>query len=302
MTTPAKLHGKALCLFTPRNWFRQAVARIALHKHFDNVILVWIILSSVCLAIENPTLDPESGVMVFLDYADYVFTAVFVCEMSFKVIALGMMGHPKAYMSSGWNVLDGTIVTISVLSLASAGNNNLMVLKSLRTLRVLRPLRMIARNEGLKLVVNALLRAIPSIINVMVVSLLVFLIFAVFAVNLFKGTFYNCEGVTTTQFELVTNPLPFSSLNNASRALGIDSIGYSPTDLTSRAVCDWLNGTWTRTIPQSFDNVGLAFVALFQSTTGAGRGVVSHHGCPLTVCMCVWGGGGARTARSGGLE
>jgi hypothetical protein len=81
------------------------------------------------------------------------------------------------------------------------------------------------------------------------------------------GTFYNCQGLTTTQFALVTIPVPFDTLDNASQALGIDTIGY--TELTSHAVCDWLNGTWARTIPQNFDNVGLAFVALFQSTTGA---------------------------------
>lgn len=154
---------------------------------FENFILGCIVLSSISLAVDNPTNDPESTLSFVLVYSDYVFTAVFVCEMTMKLITLGVVGHQKAYLSSGWNILDGTIVIISVISLASSGNSSLSVLKSLRTLRVLRPLRMIARNEGLKLVVNALLRAIPSIFNVLVVALLVFLIFAVFAVNLFKG-------------------------------------------------------------------------------------------------------------------
>jgi hypothetical protein len=65
--------------------------------------------------------------------------------------------------------------------------------KSFRTLRVLRPLRMIARNEGLKLVVNAIFMAIPAISNVIFVIVLVFLLFGAVAVSFFKGSFNSCQ-------------------------------------------------------------------------------------------------------------
>lgn len=170
------------------------------------------------------------------------------------------------------------VVTVSVLSLLSGGSGALASLRSLRTLRVLRPLRMISRNEGLKLVVNALLKALPGIVNVIVVTVLVFLIFSVVTVNYFKGGLNSCQGANFTgllssdQINLVTNPISFSQLSvvepyaslNAS-TWGNDPAGYA--DVTSKAVCLWLNCAWGRVTSQSFDNVGWAFVSLFQSTT-----------------------------------
>lgn len=66
-------------------------------------------------------------------------------------------------------------------------------LKSLRALRALWPLWMVSRNEGLKLVVNALLSALPAMFNVILVCGLFVLIFAILGVGFFKGTFFKCD-------------------------------------------------------------------------------------------------------------
>lgn len=67
------------------------------------------------------------------------------------------------------------------LSLPSAGvaakGSNVGFFRSLRTLRALRPLRSISRLEGMKIVVNALLSAIPAITNVLLVCGLIWLVF-----------------------------------------------------------------------------------------------------------------------------
>ena len=60
----------------------------------------------------------------------------------------------------------------------------------MRTLRALRPLRAMAKMEGMKVVVNALVGALPDIFNVLVVCLLFWLIFAIIGVNLFMGKFF----------------------------------------------------------------------------------------------------------------
>jgi voltage-dependent calcium channel T type alpha-1G len=52
---------------------------------------------------------------------------------------------------------------------------------------------MIARNEGMKLVVNALLASLPSMTNVLLVCSLFILIFSIGGVNFFKGAFFRCE-------------------------------------------------------------------------------------------------------------
>ena len=55
---------------------------------------------------------------------------------------------------------------------------------------------MVSKNEGMKLVVGALMTSIPSMTNVLVVCMLLLLIMAIVGVNLFKGAFYHCEGLS----------------------------------------------------------------------------------------------------------
>ena len=61
----------------------------------------------------------------------------------------------------------------------------------MRTLRALRPLRAMAKMEGMKVVVNALVGALPDIFNVLVVCIIFWLIFAIIGINLFKGKFFS---------------------------------------------------------------------------------------------------------------
>ena len=61
-------------------------------------------------------------------------------------------------------------------------------MKALRALRALRPLRTVSRSPSLKVVVNALLKSIPAVADVMLILIIVFLIFAIIGVNYFKGT------------------------------------------------------------------------------------------------------------------
>jgi len=85
--------------------------------------------------------------------------------------------------------LDFFIVSISIVDwvLSSSGNSKLRALKALRAFRALRPLRVINRNEGLKLVVTALLQAIPAIGNLMLVVSLFMFIFSIIGINSFSG-------------------------------------------------------------------------------------------------------------------
>lgn len=81
---------------------------------------------------------------------------------------------------------------VSVFSLLIEENENLKVLRSLRTLRALRPLRAISRWQGMRIVVNALMYAIPSIFNVLLVCLVFWLIFSIMGVQFFGGKFFKC--------------------------------------------------------------------------------------------------------------
>jgi len=127
---------------------------------------------------------------------DEIFTILFLVEAVMKIVAFGFFSSSlpgqKGYIMVGWNLLDFIVVLASLFDYFynPTGHNSLKSLKSLRALRALRPLRVISRNEGLKLVVNALFSSLPAMGNVMLVCLLFVLIFAILGINFFKGTFF----------------------------------------------------------------------------------------------------------------
>lgn len=189
------------------------------HPTFEWGILILIFASSITLCFEDVDLDTRPVLKRVLCILNFAFTGIFFIEMILKWFAIGIWG----YFTSFWTLLDAFIVTVSLVSVyfditmgscplsvmmgiagnvsgappvASAAKNsavsNLGALKALRTLRALRPLRAISRWEGMKMVVNALLYAIPSIFNVLLVCLLFWLIFSIMGVQFFKGQFYRC--------------------------------------------------------------------------------------------------------------
>jgi hypothetical protein len=158
---------------------------------FENTILLAILVSSVCLAVDTPLIDPHSEFKKILDLIDLVLVILFIVEMCIRIIALSMF----AYLSDGWNVLDFSIVLISLVDFIPVDFGSVTILRALRALRALRPLRMISRAPGMKKVVDTMLQTIPSAVNVLVVCSLFFLIFGIIGVGFFKGKLLYCSGV-----------------------------------------------------------------------------------------------------------
>ncbi|XP_047506155.1 sodium channel protein para isoform X18 [Pieris napi] len=92
-------------------------------------------------------------------------------------------------------------------------------------------------------VVNALVQAIPSIFNVLLVCLIFWLIFAIMGVQLFAGKYFKCVDMnhTTLSHEIIPD----------------------------RNACILENYTWENS-PMNFDHVGKAYLCLFQVATFKG--------------------------------
>ncbi|XP_043189125.1 sodium channel protein 60E-like isoform X2 [Amphibalanus amphitrite] len=224
-----------------RRWhrFRTVVVRFVDNSYFEWVVLVMIIASSIALCFEDKYLYQRPQLKRYLRWANLVFASLFTVEMVLKWVAFGL----KKYYSNAWTILDFIIVVASIFSLAIEENETLVALRSLRTLRALRPLRAISRWQGMKIVVNALMFAIPSIFNVLLVCLVFWLIFSIMGVQFFSGQFYKCVDDDGER-------LPVSVVND-------------------RNDCGRLNYTWVNS-KISFDNVGIAYLALFQVATFEG--------------------------------
>uniref|UniRef100_A0A663MTE3 Sodium channel protein n=1 Tax=Athene cunicularia TaxID=194338 RepID=A0A663MTE3_ATHCN len=127
---------------------RKTCYSIVEHNWFETFIVFMILLSSGALAFEDIYIEQRKTIKTMLEYADKVFTYIFILEMLLKWVAYGF----QIYFTNAWCWLDFLIVDVSLVSLIAnaLGYSELGAIKSLRTLRALRPLRALSRFEGMR--------------------------------------------------------------------------------------------------------------------------------------------------------
>ncbi|OWK63550.1 Voltage-dependent L-type calcium channel subunit alpha-1D [Lonchura striata] len=240
--------GSAFFIFSSTNPIRVGCHRLINHHIFTNLILVFIMLSSVSLAAEDP-IRSHSFRNNILGYFDYAFTAIFTVEILLKMTAFGAFLHKGSFCRNYFNLLDLLVVGVSLVSFGIQ-SSAISVVKILRVLRVLRPLRAINRAKGLKHVVQCVFVAIRTIGNIMIVTTLLQFMFACIGVQLFKGKFYKCTD---------------EAKQNPEECRGI-YIVYKDGDVDSPMVKErvWQNSDF------NFDNVLSAMMALFTVSTFEG--------------------------------
>uniref|UniRef100_A0A3B3YRK9 Sodium channel protein n=1 Tax=Poecilia mexicana TaxID=48701 RepID=A0A3B3YRK9_9TELE len=193
---------------------RKTCYRIVEHNWFESFIIFMILLSSGALAFEDIYSEQRKTIKVILEFADKMFTFIFILEMLLKWMAYGF----AKYFTNAWCWLDFLIVDVNLFSLK------------------------------LSVVVNALMGAIPSIFNVLLVCLIFWLIFSIMGVNLFAGKFYFCENKTTEK------PFLPAEVKNETECKNLE--------VKERAV--WKN------VKVNFDNVAMGYLALLQVATFKG--------------------------------
>ncbi|XP_034056731.1 voltage-dependent L-type calcium channel subunit alpha-1C isoform X17 [Gymnodraco acuticeps] len=251
---------RAFFVFGHDNKFRVLCHKIVNHNIFTNLILFFILLSSISLAAEDPVKN-DSFRNQILGYADHVFTGLFTIEIILKMTAYGAVLHKGSFCRNYFNILDLVVVSVSLIS-SGIQSSAINVVKILRVLRVLRPLRAINRAKGLKHVVQCVFVAIRTIGNIVIVTTLLQFMFACIGVQLFKGKFFTCTD---------------SSKQTYAECRG-SYIMYKDGDVgkPERALRLWENSDF------NFDNVLQGMMALFAVSTFEGwpellyRAIDSH--------------------------
>ncbi|KAJ8309553.1 hypothetical protein KUTeg_014427 [Tegillarca granosa] len=136
------------------------------------------------------------------------------------------------------------LISLIMLGAEAMGVGNVGAFKAMRTLRALRPLRAVSRWEGMRVVVNALIKAIPSIANVLLVCLVFWLIFGIVGVQFFSGKFFKCMNYTSM------TRIDASIVPDRNVCLYLKNVEHENVN--------WVNS------PINFDNVGNAYLSLLQ--------------------------------------
>jgi len=242
-------------VLAPNNRFRLFLHRLLRNRYFESFILILILISSILLALDQPTLDPNSQLKKALHVMNIILTICFAGEMAIKLVVKGCFLHPGAYWRTPWDVLDGVIVITSLASLFVSG---IGFFKSIRMLRVLRPLRFASRIRGMQMVVETLIVSIPAVISVFLFGGFLFLIFGILGTQMFMGKLYRCNQyafpngtvIATKDMCVEGETFTCTAYDTCSTGLGSNATRYWSTPY------------------RNFDNIGRSTYTLYVLATG----------------------------------
>ena len=155
--------------------FREKLRFFIDSDRVQNTVIVLIILNAVFMGLETfPCWTNALG--NFVQLIDTCFIGIFLIE-----ILLRLYAHGLPFFKSGWNIFDFVIVAFSLIP----GNGVFSCFRVMRALRIFRTARLFARIGNLRLIVTAMLKALPNLVWLMLLLFIFFYIFAVLTTTLF---------------------------------------------------------------------------------------------------------------------
>ena len=146
-------------------------------KQFQMFFMAVILLSGVVVGLDSyPLISAKYGII--LHAMDSIILWLFVVEIILKMCALGSR-FPE-FFKDGWNSFD--FIIVSACFLPFEGQSIIV----LRLLRVLRIVRLVGTVPELKLIVNTLLKSLPSMGYIAALLSILFYIYACLGTFLFR--------------------------------------------------------------------------------------------------------------------
>lgn len=165
-----------LSVILDRVWRLNDLREFLESKGFQYTIIGLIILNAITIGLEtSPAIRGAFG--EWLTEIDKYILVVFTLEIALKIVT-----YKHRFFASPWNIFDFLIVAIALVPAAGP-------LHILRTLRILRTARLIKNVPKLRLIIESLLKSIPSIGWIAVLLFMIFYIFAVIGTDLYQDQF-----------------------------------------------------------------------------------------------------------------
>ncbi|KNC50977.1 uncharacterized protein AMSG_06944 [Thecamonas trahens ATCC 50062] len=275
---------RSLGMWTVNDSVRRHAIDLVDSRPFQRFMFAVVVLHSLSMVLYVPSVggaknrtasvstsdSSPSSLNQVLNWLNLGFLAVYTLEAGLKITAMGFVLHKHAYLRSGWNCLDFLLVVVSVTSMLSF--NGLDIFAPFWVLRALRPLQSVSRMQGLRIVVQSLVSALPALRDVGYFFAFLIGWFAIVGVQLMSGALRRrCVDPSA----LAAGTLPDMATLRARRPCGIDpTAGYlCPAPLVCRDVGSAANPNSGFV---SFDHLGSAFVVLFNVATLDGWSAIMY--------------------------
>ncbi|MBR3072030.1 ion transporter [Fibrobacter sp.] len=165
---------------------------------FRRAVFGVILFNAVILGLET---SPQIMLRVgrVLDVLDKFCLGFFVIELICRLIA-----YRTSFFKSGWNIFDFAIIVCSLITTIDAVSS----MRVVRLFRELQAVRLISSLKTMQIIVNAILKSIPSLAYTTCLMLVLYYVYAVIGVSLFCEThpeeFGSLPLTMLTLFQLMT--------------------------------------------------------------------------------------------------
>lgn len=151
------------------------------NKLFEFIVISIIIFSALITGAK--TYDIGSTLASIVTFLDLFITVFFLVEILIRLIA-----EPRFFdfFKKGWNIFDFIIVTMSLLPIE--GNDSVLLA---RLLRIFRVLRLVSVIPELRILISALIKALPRMGYIVLLMFIIFYIYA--AIGSFMFEHINAE-------------------------------------------------------------------------------------------------------------
>lgn len=129
------------------------------------------------------------------------FTYIFAVEMSFKIIAVGIV----KYVTDKMNYLDGIVVILSLVEVGVASGGSALsafrTVRIFRTFRVLRVARLLKSMKSMMSILFVIQNSISSFIYLTILMFLFVFIYSLLGMQIYGGNFNFPQGIPRTNFD-----------------------------------------------------------------------------------------------------
>jgi len=147
------------------------------HRAFEAFVIAVIIISALLVGAKTYDISPTAQYLITL--LDWAITFIFVAEITIRFIG---DEQKSRFFFNAWNLFDTLIV---IASLIPVEDSEMALLG--RTIRIFRVLRMVSFVPELRLLINALLSALPQLGYVVALMFIIFYIYGAIGSFLFEA-------------------------------------------------------------------------------------------------------------------
>lgn len=181
---------------------------------FQRFIVIIIMINSILIGAETSDLVMNS-IGAYIDFFDLLILVLFTLEIILKIFV-----YRSHFFRSSWNLFDFAIVAISIVP--AAGSFSVF-----RALRIIRTLRLLKSIPKLRLIIESLLKSIPSIGWISVLLAIVYYTFAVIGVNIFGEAYPEYFGDLSASFFTLFQIMTLESWSSAIARPIMDGVPFA---------------------------------------------------------------------------